>query len=224
MNPTASNQQTSIQSDTGLEQQLVEVIRFLHRQGWTPATSSNFSYRHPVHSDSFFISLSGKDKGALEPGEFIPVDIQGQGVGQSQGKPSAETLLHALVYRKLPETGFVLHTHSVNGTVLSKLYEASGSLLLRDFEILKGLEGIQTHQTELSLPVFPNDQDMSRLAERIEKAWDAGDRAPYGFLLAGHGLYAWGRTPAEARRHVEVFEFLFECILQLRSHGYPDYS
>ena len=34
----------------------------------------------------------------------------------------------------------------------------------------------------------------------------------YGFLLAGHGLYTWGKTIAEAKRHIEVLEFLFEVV------------
>ena len=117
----------------------------------------------------------------------------------------------------------VLHTHSVNGTVLSKLYEHPGGLCLKDFEILKGLEGVCTHATEIWLPIFPNAQDIAQLAREAEI--ELRKHQPvYGFLLAGHGLYTWGETPAQAKRHAEVFEFLFACILQLRSHGYADYS
>ncbi len=206
------------------EREVLAAVRFLHAQGWTPATSSNFSYRHPGQPDAFFISLSGKDKGELAEGEFIPVNFIGQPLGDSPHRPSAETLLHALVYEKLPQVGTVLHTHSGNGTVVSKLYEVQGVLPIGNFEILKGLEGIRTHETEIPVPVFPNDQDMPRLAAHIKTWWESRHNPPYGFLLAGHGLYTWGETPAQARRHVEVFEFLFDCILKLRSHGYPDFT
>lgn len=206
------------------EREVLAAANFLHRQGWTPATSSNFSYRHPERPDVFFISISSKDKGELTEGEFIPVDFQGRPLAETPHKPSAETLLHALVYANLPQTGVVLHTHSVNGTVLSKLFEKQGGLTIGNFEILKGLEGIKTHEAEIFLPVFPNDQDMTRLAARIRDWWQGREMPPYGFLLAGHGLYTWGETSAQARRHVEVFEFLFDCILKLRSHGHTDDS
>ncbi|MET1163044.1 MAG: class II aldolase/adducin family protein, partial [Pseudoxanthomonas sp.] len=39
------------------------------------------------------------------------------------------------------------------------------------------------------------------------------------YLIDGHGLYAWGRDMAEARRHLEAFEFLFHCELELRKLG-----
>ncbi len=208
---------------------MVEIIRFLHQRGWTPATSSNFSCRTGVAGNEevpgFAISVSGLDKETFTLDDFIEVDGAGQPSNPAQVhlKPSAETLLHAMVYRLFPKAQTVLHTHSIDGTVLSKLYEAQGGLALKDFEILKGLEGVKTHETELWLPIFPNSQDMNTLAKQIESA--LLNRPPvYGFMLAGHGLYTWGETPAQAKRHVEVFEYLFEAILKLRLHGYADYS
>jgi ribulose-5-phosphate 4-epimerase/fuculose-1-phosphate aldolase len=35
--------------------------------------------------------------------------------------------------------------------------------------------------------------------------------ARLGYLIAGHGLYAWGASVDDALRHVEAFECLFEC-------------
>lgn len=206
-------------------QQLTEIIHFLHANGWTPATSSNFSCRNPEKADSFSVSISGLDKGSFTANDFLEVDFNGKAVRPEQAhiRPSAETLLHALVYEREPATQVVLHTHSVNGTVLSKLYEAERGIVLKDFEVLKGLEGIKTHQTEIWLPIFANAQDMTALAAEV-KAELEKHQPIYGFLLAGHGLYTWGATHAQAKRHTEVFEFLFECILKLRSYGYPDYS
>lgn len=205
---------------------LVETIRFLHAQGWTPATSSNFSCRLPDHYPGFSVSVSGLDKGALTVTDFIEVDFSGHPLHPQNAhiRPSAETLLHSLVYQREPAAQVVLHTHSINGTVLSKLYEAQKGILLKDFEVLKGLEGIKTHQTEFWLPIFSNSQDMTALSEEIATTLNRQSQPTRGFLLAGHGLYTWGETHAQAQRHAEVFEFLFECVLKLRSHGYPDYS
>lgn len=216
--------QTTTSSDILAQRQAVsEIVRFLHAQGWTPATSSNFSCR--TDDEGFSISISGLDKGRFTAQDFLAVNAQGQitDAAQSHLRPSAETLLHALVYRLYPNASTVLHTHSINGTVLSKLYETAGGLWLKDFEILKGLEGVKTHETSIWLPIFPNAQDMPSLAKVIEAKLSKHDPV-YGFMLAGHGLYTWGETPAQAKRHTEVFEFLFEAILKLKEHGYADYS
>lgn len=213
----------SSSSLNALRSRLVEVIRFLHAQGWTPATSSNFSCREAAGMEQFFISISGLDKGSLTPADFLEVNLQGKPCKQTSLRPSAETLLHAVVYQRFPTAQAVLHTHSINGTVLSKLYEAQGGLWLKDFEILKGLEGVKTHESQIWLPIFPNSQDMQSLSGQVQPTLEQA--APvYGFLLAGHGLYTWGDTPEQAKRHAEVFEFLFKAILKLKSHGHPDYS
>ena len=207
-----------------LRQSVADAARTMHAWGCTPATSSNFSARE-AGSAHFAISVSGLHKSTLTAEDFLEVDFHGKILNpeQAQLKPSAETLLHSLVYQQFSEMQTVLHSHSVNCTVLSKLYEADGGLWLKQFELLKAFEGITSHETELWLPIFPNSQDMPALAQRIGLALP--ERPPvYGFLLAGHGLYTWGQTPAQALRHTEAFEFLFESILKLRSHGYADYS
>ncbi len=207
-------------------QAVTDVIRFLHAKGWTPATSSNFSFRLPEpESHGFAISISGRDKGEFTPDDFIAVDFEGRVSDPKAGhiRPSAETPLHALIYEVLPDMDVVLHTHSVNATVLSLLDEPKGVVKLSGFEILKGLEGIRTHEAEVSVPVFSNAQDMVTLAGEIRRYFRQHGPG-HGFLLAGHGLYTWGKTPQAAKRHVEVFEFLFESVLKLRSYGYPDPS
>ncbi len=209
-----------------LATELVEAIRFLHAQGWTPATSSNFSYRLLNESHTFYVSISGRDKGTLAPEDFLHVDYSGQLVTQwhEAPKPSAETLIHSVIYQNFPEAKLVLHTHSINGTVFSKLYESKGQAILTGFEILKGFEGVKSHDAEIVLPIFPNSQDMPALSQQIDAYLKAASHPVYGFLLAGHGLYTWGDSAPQARRHAEVFEYVMECILKLESYGYFDHS
>jgi methylthioribulose-1-phosphate dehydratase len=107
----------------------------------------------------------------------------------------------------------VLHTHSVNATVLSLLTE--GGLRLRDYELLKAFPAIDTHENELAVPVFPNDQDIGRLAASVASYLDLHPETQ-GYLIAGHGCYTWGSRVEDARRHLEAFEFLFECEVLLR--------
>ncbi|MFC6838779.1 methylthioribulose 1-phosphate dehydratase [Xanthomonas theicola] len=190
---------------------LIGNIRELSAAGWTPATSSNFSHR--LDAAHAAITVSGRDKGRLVEADIMVVDFNGKAVG-SDHRPSAETLLHTQLYRRFPEIGCVLHTHSPVQTVASRLYAGAGKVRLEGYELLKALHGNQTHETAVDLPVFANTQDMTVLAAQVDALLD---RTPlWGYLIDGHGLYAWGRDMAEARRHLEAIEFLLQCELELR--------
>lgn len=185
--------------------ELADVGRFCFARGWLPATSGNLSAR--LDARHLAITVSGRHKGDLDETGIMLMDIDG--VILTEGlRPSAETELHLMLYRRDPGIGAVLHTHSVNATVLSRL--DTDGLTLSDYEVLKALPGITTHAAELHLPVFANDQDIPRLARAVEQALNARPDLP-GYLIAGHGLYTWGQTVAEARRRIEAFEFLLEC-------------
>lgn len=190
---------------------LIDNTADLARLGWTPATSSNFSMR--LDDRHAAITVSGRDKGKLVEADIMVVDFDGQPVATQQ-RPSAETLLHTQLYKRFPDIGTVLHTHSHNQTVASRLYARDGHVHLEGYELLKAFHGNTTHEMALDLPVLPNTQDMPELAARVEALLDAGPL--WGYLIDGHGLYAWGRTMPEARRHLEAFEFLLACELDLR--------
>lgn len=196
---------------SALAQLLISNIAELARAGWTPATSSNFSHR--LDERHAAITVSGKDKGRLVEDDIMVVDFNGQAVGRPL-RPSAETLLHTQLYARFPDVGCVLHTHSPVQTIASRLWASQGHIRLEGYELLKALHGNTTHELAIDLPVFPNTQDMNVLAAQVEAALDAGPL--WGYLIDGHGLYAWGRDMAEARRHLEAFEFLLHCELELR--------
>lgn len=190
---------------------IVDTTRELAALGWTPATSSNFSMR--MDGRHAAITVSGRDKGRLAVEDIMVVDFEGQAVG-SDHRPSAETLLHTQLYRRYPDIGCVLHTHSHNQTVASRLWAGQGHVHLAGYELLKAFRGNATHEIALDLPVLPNSQDMPSLAAQVEHLLDRGPM--WGYLIDGHGLYAWGRDMDEARRHLDAFEFLLACELDLR--------
>ena len=104
-----------------------------------------------------------------------------------------------------------MHTHSVWSTILSDLHSADGALAISGYEMLKGLDGVRTHEHTERVPIVANDQDMRRLSASVRQVLrDAPDA--HAFLLGRHGLYTWGRTLADAERHVEILEFLFETV------------
>ncbi len=191
--------------------EIVANVRELSIAGWTPATSSNFSRR--LDDRHAAITVSGLDKGRLTESDIMVVDFDGNAVG-SKHRPSAETLLHVQLYKRFPEIGCVLHTHSLVQTVASRLYAGAGHVHLEGYELLKAFDGNTTHETQIDIPVLPNAQDMHTLAAQVDALLDR--QCMWGYLIDGHGLYAWGRDMAEARRHLDAFEFLLECELEFR--------
>lgn len=190
---------------------LVAACHWIGAKGWAPATGGNMSVRQDA--EYCLLSASGKDKGSLTRDDFIQVEIATNSVPSGR-KPSAETGLHTLIYRLFPHAGAVLHTHTINSTVLSRV-EKGNALLLSGYEMQKTLAGQDSHLHTIAIPLFDNDQDIDALAQRIE-AFAADTPLQYGFLLRGHGLTCWGKDVNEARRHLEGLEFLFECELQRR--------
>jgi methylthioribulose-1-phosphate dehydratase len=182
--------------------------RFAASRGWVPATAGNFSCR--IDAEHAAVTRSGIDKGAIAPADVAAVAI---GAPVAPGM-SAETPLHLARYRTDPAIGAIFHVHTVASTVLSRLDEAAGAVRTDGFEMHKAI-GLRTHESVVEIPVFANAQDTEELAARIE-ARLGRDAAIPGFLLAGHGLYAWGATAADARRHVEGLEFLLACHLEER--------
>jgi methylthioribulose-1-phosphate dehydratase len=190
--------------------ELIRAGRFFFERGWVPATAGNFSAR--LDASRVVITVSGRHKGELDPNGLMVVDLDGRVLSEGK-RPSAETPLHLLLYRRSPELGAVLHTHSLNATLLSRLVREE--LVLEGYEVLKALPGISTHEARVVVPIFPNDQDVPRLAARVQ-AYMAEHPGLPGYLIAGHGLYTWGKSVEDARRHIEAFEFLFECEIEMR--------
>ena len=194
-----------------LTRQIIEAGRFLYGRGWSPATSSNYSAR--LAADQALLTVSGKHKGQLGEDDVLATDLAGNSLEPGK-KPSAETLLHTQLYAWRADIGAVLHTHSVNATVLSRL-TAGDQLLLEDYELQKAFAGVTTHEGQVLVPIFDNDQDIACLAGQVQQWLDTHPDC-VGYLIRGHGLYTWGPQMSDALRQIEAFEFLFECELKTR--------
>jgi methylthioribulose-1-phosphate dehydratase len=189
--------------------ELIEAAARMDVRGWVPATAGNLSVR--LGPARIAITRSGRHKGFLTPDDLMTVDSAGVAL-TPDARPSAETLLHCQIYQLFPEVGAVLHGHSVAATVLSMA--APESIVFSDYEVLKAFPGQTTHATALHLPVLDNDQDMTRLTDRLAPLLQAG--APMGYVLRGHGVYAWGPDMKTASVRLEALEFLLACELERR--------
>lgn len=191
---------------------IAETARELSLQGWTPATSSNFSMR--VDADHAAITISGRHKGKLGRDDIMLIDLHGHAVG-TDARPSAETALHTQIYRRWPQIGAVLHTHSRTQSVASRYFADDGVIRLHGWELQKAIAGYSTHESVLEIPVFPNTQHMPELVANVDAWLDAG-KPLHAYLIDGHGIYTWGRDMAETHRHLEALEFLLGCELDLK--------
>jgi methylthioribulose-1-phosphate dehydratase len=190
---------------------IVAAGRFLYGRGWSPATSSNYSMRLDVQHIA--ITVSGRHKGNLIAEDVMVVNLAGEPV-QSSGRPSAETLLHTVIYELFPKVGAVLHTHSVGATVYSRLLKDAQQVRFADYELQKAFPGYESHEGDLVLPIFENTQDIAALAETTKRFFSENPQVP-GYLIRGHGLYTWGSSIDDCLRHVEAIEFLLECELEM---------
>jgi methylthioribulose-1-phosphate dehydratase len=196
------------QETHSLQQEIDELsatARACYARGWAPATSGNFSVRR---GSRIFITPTGLDKGTLTSADLLEIDLEGRAMSGS-GRPSAETSLHTIIYRDRPAARAILHVHSIWNTLFSSRTDPRGYLPLEGYELLKGLSGVTTHEHIEKVPIVENSQNYDILAIDLEEVLKAYTEA-HGVLLSRHGLYTWGESVAEARRHLEALEFLFE--------------
>jgi methylthioribulose-1-phosphate dehydratase len=190
-----------------MEKELIDIIRDFYRRGWASATGTNYSLR--LDQENFLITRSGIHKERINTSDFLEVNAKGELKSPSQFKTSDETDLHMMVYRALPEVGCVLHTHSPLITVLSRKFESHGNVSFHGYEIQKALPNISTHEQTVTFPVYPNSQNIKALSEEV---YPHINESTPGLILAGHGLYCWGKDILEAKKRIEATEFLFECL------------
>ena len=169
--------------------------------GWSPATSSNYSIRYD--NKHCAITSSGKHKGRLQPEDILLVDFSGTPI--TQGKPSAETLLHTQLYQADDKIGAVLHTHSPASVMLSQ-FLTSNKLVLQGWELLKALPGILSHEESVTIPILNNSQNIKALAKEVDEKMKTEDLCAY--LIKGHGIYTWGKSLDDCFRHLEALEAL----------------
>ncbi|MGC8677393.1 MAG: methylthioribulose 1-phosphate dehydratase [Hydrogenobaculum sp.] len=187
---------------------VVKIAREFHARGWLPATAGNLSVR--LDNKRVCITASGTHKGHITEKDFVIVDYEGNTL-DGKKKPSAETLLHLMVYKSFPDANAVFHVHTINSTLVSRFLE--DKVILKDYELLKAFDGIDTHESVVEIPIFQNMQDMRALSNILQKAIDKNE-VRYGFLLKSHGIYAWGKDTMDAYVKLEALDFLFDCELR----------
>ena len=189
-----------------LKEQIAATVRAYNAKGWSPATSTNYSFKD--QEGTIWVSRSGVDKSGFNAEDFITVNKEGLAIGEFEGiRPSAETLIHCVIYELFPETGVILHSHSVYPVLMSAVH--GDQLVFEGYEVQKGFDGQTTHDDTVHVPVFDNTQDMIEFSGQLRKR--VNELGNHTLVIRKHGTYAWGKNLFEAKRHLETLEYLCQC-------------
>jgi methylthioribulose-1-phosphate dehydratase len=196
--------------------QLADLVRKLNTTGHNPATSGNYSHRSDEFSDYAFVSESGIDKGNFSENNFIPLNIHSKEMHDFyKGRRSSdETDVHLAIYQAT-DANCVLHSHMLEALWFADMYKGKAFADIKGLELLKGFRGVTTHESIIQIPLFENTQDIESLSNAIKPSLKLDSKC-FGVILSGHGIYVWGNNVFEAKRHLEVFEYVFKYYLNKR--------
>ncbi len=188
---------------------LVAVARDFHARGWMAGTAGNLSARED--ENHFWITASGKPKGRLDENDFLLVRIPDGAVierRRPEDKPSAETTIHAVLYRLFPEARACLHGHLVEAAIAAeRAKKGAKSLRLPPIEMIKGFD-IWQQTPKVDLPMFENVLDVAKIAREIEKRFRKTKPPLTALMIRAHGPTVWGKSLQEAYNRFEILEFL----------------
>jgi len=195
-----------MRTTTQLKEEIAATIRSYNAKGWSPATSTNYSFK--TNETDIYVSRSGVDKSTFSATDFITVDLYGNPTGENlNSTPSAETVIHCVIYDLFPETQVILHSHSVYPVLISQQFK--DFVEFEGYEVQKGFAGQTTHDALVHIPIFDNTQNMNDFAAILRK--HKNRITNHSFIMRKHGTYAWGKNLFEAKRHLETLEYLCKC-------------
>jgi ribulose-5-phosphate 4-epimerase/fuculose-1-phosphate aldolase len=110
----------------------------------------------------------------------------------------------------------VVHSHALSAVLAGDLAAGDDHVAIRDLEMLKGIRGVGNRDVHL-LPVIRNTPREAELVEQIQRVLDDPRfQQAFAIVVADHGAYIWGDDVLEAKRHAEVYHFLFEATVARR--------
>jgi len=195
---------------------VADVAARMYRNGWMRGTSGNISRRRQVDPLILEVSASGVPKDRLGPDDAIAIDQLGRPLPGQAGAPSAEALVHSVISQKA-DAGGVVHVH-LHSSVLAAALDPGG-VPLAGIEQLKGL-GLPADE-RVVIPVVPNSQDMTELSGRIRDVMEP--RIPV-VIVAGHGVYVWGRDLEEAAQRTESVDWLLSLSVECHRLGISTFA
>ncbi|RJS61466.1 methylthioribulose 1-phosphate dehydratase [Bacillus sp. PK3_68] len=190
--------------------ELADIKDELAARDWFMGTSGNLAIKVQDEPLQFLVTASGKDKRKRTAEDFLIVDKEGNPIGETNVKPSAETLLHCEIYGR-SNAGCSLHVHTVANNVISEIYGDEGKVVFKGQELIKAF-GRWEEDAEWEIPIIYNYAHIPTLAAAMTPFIKEDKGA---VLIRNHGITVWGRDGFEAKKVLEACEFLFQYQLTL---------
>jgi len=201
-------------SDLGTRELLVELLVDFHRRGWVSGTGGGIC--GPAGDGRLYLAPTGVHKERVRPEDLFTVAVADGTVVEAPPdpdlRPSECNAIFCLAARERGARS-VVHSHALSAVLAADLAGDGDQLALRDLEMLKGIRGLTNRDVHL-VPVIRNTPREAELVEQLTAVLaDARFAGSFAVLVADHGAYIWGDDVWEAKRHTEVYHFLFEAAL-----------
>ena len=199
---------------------LIAAARQFYRMGWMAGTAGNLSAR--ISDDSFWITASGRPKGRLTKDDFVLMTLNPckdeaclTPIQPNQHRrPSAETDIHAVIYKLFPDAQACYHVHSIEANLVSR-FRTSNTLPLPPLEMLKGI-GVLEENPEVTIPVLTNHLRVSLIAREICDRFKVKTPQIPALLIRDHGVTVWASSLESASNYIEIIEYIFRYMVAAR--------
>ena len=199
---------------------LTELLGVFYTKGWVSGTGGGIC--GPADGGGLLLAPTGVHKERIRTDEFFTVDpADGRVVRRPANpdlRPSECNSIFCLAVRER-EAGSVVHSHALSAVLAGDLGGAADHVEIRDLEMLKGIRGVKNRDLHL-VPVIRNTPREAELVEQLTAVLaDPRFAQSFAVVVADHGAYIWGADVWEAKRHTEVYHFLFEAAVARRDRG-----
>jgi methylthioribulose-1-phosphate dehydratase len=196
---------------------LVELLGAFHARGWVSGTGGGIC--GPADGGNLLLAPTGVHKERIQPDEFFVVDPADGRVLRRPEKdglrPSECNSIFCLAVRERA-AGSVVHSHALSAVLFGDIADEADHVEVHDLEMLKGITGVGNRDLHL-VPVIRNTEREPELVEQLTAVLaDERFRRTAAVVVADHGAYIWGDDVWQAKRHTEVYHFLFEATVARR--------
>lgn len=203
---------------------LVELLGVFYGKGWVSGTGGGIC--GPADGGGLLLAPTGVHKERVRPDDFFTVATADGRVERAPAdaslRPSECNQIFCLAARERGARS-VVHSHGLAAVLAADLASGEDHIAIRDLEMLKGIRGVANRDVHL-VPVIRNTPRESELVAQIRAALGEPRFAgTFAILVADHGAYVWGDDVWEAKRHTEVYHFLFEAAVARRDRQKEDH-
>ena len=199
---------------------ICELLRLFYDKGWVSGTGGGIcALESPGR---LLLAPTGVHKERVRPEDLFVVDIDTGDVIEPPSdaalRPSeCNDIFRAIIKER--GAGAVVHSHALSSVLACDL-AADDAITIAELEMLKGIPGVSNTDTHL-VPVIGNTPRESQLTSDVERVVTDERFAPAQAIgVRDHGAYLWGVDAWEAKKHTEVYHFLFEAV-RARRGGRP---